>query len=73
MPAADPRLLDGRLALTEPEAAQALGLSTRTLYSLRQRGEIRFKRVGDSGKIVYPVAFLREWLGELTAPAEAGA
>lgn len=38
--------MDGKILLTESEAAKATGLSPRTLFSLRQKGQLPFVRVG---------------------------
>lgn len=38
--------MDGKILLTESEAAKATGLSARTLFTLRQKGELPFVRVG---------------------------
>ena len=46
-----------QILLTEPEAAKATGLSTRTLFSLRQSGKLPFVRVGAKA-IRYRVADL---------------
>ncbi|MCC6493224.1 MAG: helix-turn-helix domain-containing protein [Pirellulales bacterium] len=51
---------DGRLLLTEREAAQRLALSPKTLYNLRKRGEIAFVRVGAA--IRYDVRSLLAWI-----------
>lgn len=50
------------LALRAPEAARALGLSERQLWTLTNSGEIPSVRLGKC--IVYPVDLLREWLTE---------
>lgn len=51
-----------RLALGTREAAAAIGVSPRTLHSLKQAGEIRHFRVGD--RVLYRVADLQRWVDE---------
>lgn len=48
------------LALRAADAARALGISARQLWSLTNAGEIPHARIGRS--IAYPVDELREWL-----------
>ncbi len=48
------------LALNEKQAAKALGISERTLLTLRQDGDVPFKKV--RGRILYPVSQLQDWL-----------
>jgi excisionase family DNA binding protein len=63
-----------KLLLTAREAAKAMSISERTLYSLEQRGELRPVRVGV--KKLYPPAILDEWIrarsGASSAEAEGG-
>jgi predicted DNA-binding transcriptional regulator AlpA len=54
----DPKSL--RLALRPPEAALALGISERLLWSKTKAGEIPHCRINRA--IVYPVDALRAWL-----------
>ncbi|HMO16252.1 MAG TPA: helix-turn-helix domain-containing protein [Pirellulaceae bacterium] len=49
-----------RLLLTEAQAATALGVSRRTLFSLRREGKIPFVRIGKC--IRYSVEALRDWI-----------
>ena len=56
--AADPPVF----ALRRAEAARALGISPRTLWSLTASGEVPHVRIGKS--VVYPVVALQEWLAE---------
>ena len=49
-----------RLLLSEPEAAKALGISPRTLWSLRERGEVPHVRIGRA--VRYPVAGLEAYI-----------
>lgn len=49
-----------RLALRPKEAAKALGIGERLLWSMTNAGEIPHVRLGRA--IVYPVAALQEWL-----------
>lgn len=53
------------LALRPAAAAKAIGICERTLWSLTQRGEIPYARIG--GCVVYPWADLVAWLAEKTA------
>lgn len=53
---------DAPLALRPREAAKALGISARLLWSKTNAGEIPHCRIGRA--IVYPVELLREWLAE---------
>lgn len=49
-----------RLLVPSRDAAQMLAISERTLWQLRQNGEIPFLRIG---KLVrYPVADLEDWI-----------
>lgn len=70
----DTTLTPPSLALRPREAAQALGISPRTLWGLTApRGPIPCVRVG-SGKrqsVLYPVADLQAWLAQ-RATAETG-
>lgn len=50
------------LALRPKEAARALGIGERLLWSITNRGEIPHLRLGKA--IVYPVAELERWLAE---------
>ncbi|MEP0846206.1 MAG: helix-turn-helix domain-containing protein [Phycisphaerae bacterium] len=51
-----------RLALSAREAAAALGISARTLWTLANRGAIPSVKLG--ARRLYPVEALREWLAE---------
>ena len=63
------------LALRPREAAQALGISARTLWArTTPRGPIPCVRVG-SGKrqaVLYPVATLQAWLSRQAEAAQGG-
>ena len=50
------------LAMRPKQAAKALGIGERLLWSLTNRGEIPCVRVGRC--VIYPVDLLREWLAE---------
>lgn len=50
------------LALRPREAARALGVSERTLWSWTQAGEIPHVKMGRS--VLYPTAALERWLAE---------
>jgi excisionase family DNA binding protein len=54
-----------RLALRPKEAAKALGIGTRLLWSKTNRGEIPHIKVGKC--VVYPIDALRDWLAERAA------
>ena len=58
----------GRLSLRAREAAKAIGISERTLWSLTAANEIPHVRVGRA--VLYPVDGLRDWLAR---KAEGGA
>ena len=51
-----------RLALRPKEAAAALGIGERSLWSLTNRGAIPHLRIGKA--IIYPVDVLRDWLAK---------
>ena len=53
------------LALRPKQAAQALGIGERLLWSMTNRGVIPHLKLGKA--ILYPVAQLREWLAEQAA------
>jgi len=53
------------LALRPREAARALGVSERTLWSWTQAGTIPHLKRGRA--VLYPVAALEQWLAEETA------
>lgn len=48
------------LALRPKDAARALGIGTRLLWELTNRGEIPCVRIGRC--VTYPVHLLNEWL-----------
>jgi len=59
-----------RLLLTPPEAAVALRLCPRTLWTLTKDGTIPHIRIGR--QIRYPVAVLEDWITkQTTAPVPA--
>lgn len=53
---------DHRLALRPNEAAKALGISVRLLWSRTNAGEIPHVRVGR--RVLYPVEALEQWLAQ---------
>ena len=56
--------ISGQMAMRPRDAAKALGISTRHLWTLTAQGHIPCVRVG-SGKrqlVLYPVEVLRAWL-----------
>jgi excisionase family DNA binding protein len=61
------------LALRAPEAAAALGVSRRTLWTWTNEGTV--PHIRQSKTILYPVDALKRWLDEQSAakPDEGGA
>lgn len=57
-------------ALGEDDAARLLGISPRSLFSLRQAGQIPHTTLG--ARVVYPLAALREWLSSRTVQTPTG-
>ena len=55
------------LALRPREAAAAIGICPRTLWTMTQRGDVPHVRIGRA--VVYPVRELQDWL---TAQAREG-
>lgn len=53
-----------QLALRRKEAARALGISERLLWSKTVAGEVPHVRLGRA--VIYPVDCLREWLAKNT-------
>lgn len=51
---------DSALLVSESEAAKMLGISPRTLWSIRNTGEISCVRIGRS--VRYSVASLQQWI-----------
>lgn len=51
-----------QLALRPKDATKALGIGSRLLWSMTNRGEIPHVRLGRA--VVYPVDELRRWLSE---------
>jgi excisionase family DNA binding protein len=66
--------ISGPMALRPKDAAKALGISTRHLWTLTHAGHIPCARVG-SGKrqlVLYPVEVLRVWLAsQASQPASS--
>ncbi len=58
-----------RLALRQREAAEAIGVSPRTLWSWTQSGDVPHIRRGKT--ILYPVEALRRWLNKQATQAAA--
>lgn len=60
------------LALRPRAAAQALGISARTLHSWTKEGRVPHVRVGDGKRccILYPTDQLRAWLAERAGGGE---
>lgn len=66
--------IDDRMALRLREAAQALGISQRTMWDLVDRGEIKSFRASRNIHLVQ-VTELKRWMDERTAagqPKEKG-
>lgn len=57
-----------RLALRREEAAEALGISDRTLWTWTRSGDVPHVRIG--GVVMYPIDGLREWLASRQSGAE---
>ncbi len=57
-----------QLCLSEIEAAKALGISSRTLFSLRAAGRIGFLKLGEGAKsrVLYPMAALEKFVADNT-------
>lgn len=62
-----------RLCLGETDAAQALGVSPRTVYGLRAAGKLAFIKLGDGKqcRVLYPVSELEKFIAANTQIAEA--
>ncbi len=58
----EPLIPPNPLALRPKEAAQALGISPRLLWSKTNCNEIPHVRIGRA--VVYPVDLLRDWLAQ---------
>lgn len=67
----DPRAAAPKLAYPEPEAARLLGISERTLFTLRQEGRIAYVKLG--ARVLYRAAALRQFLRDNETPAAAPA
>lgn len=61
-PAATGTPMTEPLALRAPEAARMIGISTRSLWTLTNRGDVPHVRFGRT--VVYPIEQLRDWLSE---------
>jgi len=71
----DSNLIPGspiRLALRSREAAEALGISERLLWTLTQGNKIPHARIS-KGIVVYPVDQLRRWLETSTSDSQPSA
>ncbi|MBW7905312.1 MAG: helix-turn-helix domain-containing protein [Phycisphaerae bacterium] len=64
-PASDDASAPPRLALRPKDAAKALGVGERLLWSMTNRGEIPHIKLGKC--VLYPVAELERWLSEQAA------
>ena len=56
--------ISGQMALRPRDAARALGISTRHLWTLTAQGHIPCVRIGSGERqlVLYPVEVLRVWL-----------
>lgn len=63
MPFVQPTPSNNVLLLKPPEAAKMLAISTRTLWTLTKRGDIKSVRLGRS--VRYPVDKLQQYIAEL--------
>jgi hypothetical protein len=63
-----------QLCLTEIEAAKAMGVSSRTLFSLRAAGRVGFLKLGagKQNRVLYPVRELEKFIADNTQKAESG-
>ena len=63
--------MDSPLALRPREAAQALSISERHLFTLTKDGEIPCVRIGSGSRktVLYPMESLRNWLASATNPS----
>lgn len=61
--------VSSQLALRPREAAKALGISPRTLWSWTKRGLVPHVRVGNGRRqvVLYPVAQLQAWMAARAA------
>jgi excisionase family DNA binding protein len=53
-----------RMAVSQTEAAELLGVTTRTLNNWHRTGKLRGNRIG-GGKRMYPVEALRKAMGKV--------
>lgn len=58
------KLIPQRLAYSEAESAQLLGISVRTLFDLRKQGRIGYVPIGT--RVIYPVKELQRFLDAST-------
>jgi len=63
-----------QLCLSETEAAKALGISSRTLFSLRAAGRVGFLKLGAGAqcRVLYPIRELEKFIAENTQKAGIG-
>jgi len=61
---------DGYLALRPRQAAQALGICEKTLWSWTKNGTLPHVRIGRT--VLYPVAELQAWLSENANRRQSG-
>jgi excisionase family DNA binding protein len=57
------------MLLTEAQAAKLLNLSTRTLFTLRDRGGLPFLKIGH--RTMYRLADLKRWIADRMRTAES--
>lgn len=58
------RIETTKLTLSAKEAAKAIGISPRLLWTLTDKGDVPHVRIGR--RIVYPVAAIKEWMNAQT-------
>lgn len=54
----------GRMALSRREAAKAIGISERKLWSMTVSGEVPHAKLGR--RVIYPIDKLRQWMDKHT-------
>ena len=61
---------DSALALRPRDAARALGISERTLWTLTKQGQVPHLRIGKA--VRYPVHLLRQWMEQQAGQVRHG-
>jgi excisionase family DNA binding protein len=65
-----PKAADSALALRPRDAARALGISERTLWTLTKQGRVPHLRFGKA--VRYPVHLLRTWMEQQVGEVRHG-